>query len=173
MEYVLDANVFIQAHRVYYAFDLVPAYWCFLVDAGEDSVQSIDHIYNEIVRLDDKKLPVDDLADWAMNEAPGIFKSSGQTEIIEAYRDIMKWAVNCQQFSDAAKAAFADGADAWIVAYASAKGLTVVTQESFEPNIRRKIKIPNVCEAFGVSWVDTFTMLRNLRFFVDKYTIRE
>lgn len=76
----------------------------------------------------------------------------------------MVWAVQQAQFSTQAKADFAraDNADAWVVAYAMAKGCVVVTHEQYDPNIKRKIPIPNVCKAFGVPYVDTFEMLRRL-----------
>jgi len=63
---------------------------------------------------------------------------------------------------DAAKADFASGADGWIVAYAKAKGHIVVTHEVLNPDIRRKVPIPNVCNAFDVNYHDTFEMLRKL-----------
>jgi hypothetical protein len=76
----------------------------------------------------------------------------------------MAWAHANDQFTMAAKANFsrADNADAWVVAYARAKGCVVVTHEQFDPNVRRDIPIPNVCQAFGVQNVDTFQMLRDL-----------
>lgn len=38
----------------------------------------------------------------------------------------------------------------------------VVTLEKFDPQVRRKIPIPNVCQAFGVRFIDTFGLLRTL-----------
>lgn len=57
---------------------------------------------------------------------------------------------------------FANGADGWLVAYARAKGHVVVTHEQLSADVRRKVPIPNVCNAFGVRYVDTFEMLREL-----------
>ena len=74
----------------------------------------------------------------------------------------MTWVQAQDQFSDAAKADFATGADGWLVAYAKSKGLIVVTHEVLDPSIKRKVPIPNVCEAFSVNYVDTFEMLRQL-----------
>ena len=43
--YVLDANVFIEAARRYYAFDLAPKFWESLVlHAADGRIQSIDRI---------------------------------------------------------------------------------------------------------------------------------
>ena len=74
----------------------------------------------------------------------------------------MTWVQGQDQFSDAAKADFARGADGWLVAYAKAKGCIVVTLETINLDIKRKVPIPNVCQAFGVQFVDTFEMLRRL-----------
>jgi hypothetical protein len=43
--FVLDAAVFIEAHRRYYAFDLAPKFWGSLVQHAEHGqVESIDHV---------------------------------------------------------------------------------------------------------------------------------
>lgn len=158
-KYVLDANVFIQAARRYYAFDLVPSFWQALTEHAENGrVQSIDRVKAEIDRGQDA------LKDWANRDFHHWFISTKQADVIEAYSQIMVWAYNQSQFTNAAKAEFAraDNADAWVVAYAKAKGYVVVTQEQFDPNIKRGIPIPNACQAFSVLPVDTFQMLRDL-----------
>lgn len=61
--YVLDANVFIEASRRYYAFDIAPSFWQILIDhAGKGQVLSIDHIKVELER------GKDELAKWAKND---------------------------------------------------------------------------------------------------------
>jgi hypothetical protein len=72
------------------------------------------------------------------------------------------WARQQGQFTEAAKAEFADKADAWLIAYAKAKNLVLVTHEVLDRFIQKKIPMPNVCEAFDVTYVDTFAMLREL-----------
>jgi len=157
MEYVLDSNVFMEAARRYYAFDLAPKFWESLVHhAVNGQIQSIDRIKQEIERGNDE------LAIWATSQFSEAFASTDEEDVIESYGEVMGWVQAQDQFSDAAKADFAAGADGWLVAYASSKGLIVVTHEVLDPDIRRKVPIPNVCEAFGVSYVDTFTMLREL-----------
>ena len=74
----------------------------------------------------------------------------------------MEWVQSQNQFSDAAKADFASSADGWLVAYARANGCLVVTQEVLNPDVKRKVPIPNLCKAFDVRWIDTFAMFRNL-----------
>ena len=57
---------------------------------------------------------------------------------------------------------FAQGADGWLVACAKQNGYKVVTQEVLDPLRKNGVPIPNVCQAFNVSFVDTFKMLREL-----------
>lgn len=153
----LDASVFIEAARRYYAFDLAPRFWESLVEyANNGRIQSIDWVKQELGRGQD------DLARWANSHFSHAFVSTAQEDIIEQYREIMNWVNNQSSFSDAAKADFASGADGWLVAYAKVKGSVVVTQEVPVPDAKRRVPIPNVCQAFDVPYVDTFHMLREL-----------
>ena len=157
--YVLDTNVFIEAARRYYAFDIVPSFWTALVvHAQAARLISIDRVKDELDR------GKDDLDAWACSYFAAHFVSTNEDPIIAAYRQLMGWAYSQSQFSNPAKAEFAaaDNADAWVVAYAMVKGCTVVIHEGYDPQIKRKIPIPNVCRAVGAKYVDTFTMLRDL-----------
>jgi len=158
-KYLLDANVFIQAARGYYAFDLAPAFWQALLEhASNGHLLSIDRVRDEIEQ------GKDDLAKWAGGTFHSWFASTGDNDVVQAYGRIMQWAQAQPQYSAAAKAQFADvrNADAWLIAYSQAKGCVVVTHEQPAPNAQNRIPIPNVCQAFGVPFVDTFAMLRAL-----------
>lgn len=48
------------------------------------------------------------------------------------------------------------------MAYASVMGHVLVTQETLRPEVRNRVPIPNVCEAFGVDVASTFEMLKAL-----------
>lgn len=104
----------------------------------------------------------DDLATWAATTFNAWFDSTAADDVVASYRSIMAWAQGHPQFTDAAKAEFADASDGWLVAYALDRGCVIVTNETFEPGIKYRIKIPNACEAFKVQYVDTFGMLRKL-----------
>lgn len=158
--YLLDANVFITASRSYYAFDLVPAFWNAMVQqANIGQIKSIDRVRDEISRGDDE------LSVWANGEFHHAFASTNDSDVLTQYAEIMKWSQRQSQYSLAAKAEFAraENADPWLVAYALVKGCTVVTHEVGDTNIKRKIPIPNVCDAFEVDYTDTYHMLRSLR----------
>jgi hypothetical protein len=159
-QYLLDANVFIQAARNYYAFDLAPAFWQALIDhASAGRLLSIDRVRAEIEQGRDK------LAKWAGGSFHSWFVSTNENDVLQAYGAAMRWAQAQTQYSDAAKAEFADtkNADAWLIAYAQAKGCVIVTHEQPDPNVKRNIPIPNVCQALGITFFNSFAMLRALR----------
>lgn len=105
--YGLDANVFIEAAKRYYAFDLVPGFWDSLTSlVGQGHVCSVDRINREIKE--------DDVREWIDKNGgfAGGFASTDDLTVIDTYREIMTW-VNAQaQFLPAAKSEFARGADA-------------------------------------------------------------
>jgi hypothetical protein len=155
--FVLDSNVFIEAAHRYYAFDLAPRFWESLVEhAVNGRIQSIDRIKLELERGKDA------LATWAKKHFGHAFASTDEADVVESYRDIMNWVNGERQFSDAAKADFANGADGWLIAHARAKRCVVVTHEVGAPDARRRVPIPNVCQTFDVPFIDTFEMLRRL-----------
>ncbi len=156
--YVLDANVFIEASRRYYAFDLAPGFWSSLIQHAKDSrIISIDRIKQELER------GKDELAEWVKHDFQEAFASTHDADILDSYRNIMSWVNSHSQFSDAAKADFASGADGWLIAFAQAKTCIVVTHEVPSADAKRKVPIPNICMAFHVPFIDTFEMLRRLR----------
>lgn len=157
-KYLLDANVFIEAKRRYYAFDLCPGFWDCLVSHHQgDRVHSIDRVKQEL------EAGRDDLQQWVTSVMPTTcFASSGDPSVTGEFAQILVWVQGQAQFLPEAKAEFAAKADGWLIAYAKAKDLVLVTHEVLARDSRRRVPMPNVCEAFGVSYVDTFDMLREL-----------
>lgn len=158
-KYLLDANVFIEAHRRYYGFDLCPGFWTAIVQQhGQNRVFSIDRVKQEIAR------GKDELVEWVDSHAPDtFFKTTDSQSIIEKFSAMFKWAQDESQYTLEAKAKFASDADGWLVACAKTEGLVVVTHEVFIPDVKVRVPIPNVCRTFKVEYVTTFTMLRDLR----------
>jgi hypothetical protein len=157
--YVLDANVFIQAHQTYYGFDTCPGFWLALCRQYEARrVSSIDKIRTELLAGGDR------LSDWVKDTAPpGFFKKTADRNVADAFRDLVNWVQNETRFTEAAKTEFASVADGWIIAYAKANGLTVVTHEEYAPAARKKVLMPNLCVQFKVDYCNTFEMLRELK----------
>jgi len=159
--YLIDTSVFIQAHRAYYAFNLCPGFWNSLVwFHNKGLVFSLDKVMEEICDGDE-----DALVKWAKSDMPKTgFVPSDDADVVAWYAKMQVWANAQSQFTAAAKSEFATEPDAWLVAYAKAKNLTLVTREEFSPNIKWRIPIPNVCKAkdFMVNCINTFTMLERL-----------
>jgi hypothetical protein len=67
------------------------------------------------------------------------------------------------QYTDAAREEFLRLADYFLVCHALGHDMTIVTHEIFEPYIKKRIKIPNVCKSFNISYMNPFEMLRRER----------
>jgi hypothetical protein len=155
---VLDANAFIQAHRRFYTFEICPGYWQSLKWHHKQSgVCSIDRVFYEL------KDGGDELYDWAKADLPTtFFASTGDLEVVSWYRKIAEWVRAEPQFLPRAQEEFAKGADGWLVAFAKARNGIAVTLEEFDPNIRKRVPIPNLCKAFDVEYITPFEMLARL-----------
>lgn len=158
--YVLDSDIFITAKNLYYAFDICPGFWRGLIHHHhKGTVFSIDRVRGEL--LTGRK--TEDLVQWVTNELPaGFFREVDDDDVTVAYTEVMLWAQRHPQYLDYAKAKFATGADGWLVAYAKVHGAIVVTNEQSAPESKKEIKLPDVCEKFGVKPESTFSMLRAL-----------
>lgn len=164
---MLDANVFIEAKKHYYAFDIAPGFWQTLSAlARGGQIHSIDRIEKQLTpQMSDGTY--DELAQWIIDgNMNGAFVSSDNEAVGEAYAEIMKWVQDNPQFSDDAKFRFANDPDGWLIAYAKVrldgKNYVVVTHERLDMKIERKAPIPNICQAFNIEWITTFEMLRRL-----------
>ncbi len=158
--YLIDSNVFITAKNLYDSFDICPGFWKGVIHHYRNGrIFSLDRVRSELVV--EKK--TEQLLKWTKNVVPKeFFHSSGIDEVIQSYADIILWVERNSQYFESAKKKFAVGADGWLVAYAQIRNMTVVTSEQPAPSSKRKIKLPDVCNQFGVRWVDTFSMLRSL-----------
>ena len=162
--YLVDSDVFITAKNLYYSFELCPGFWSSVIHHHrEGRIFSVDRVRNELLVGHEEE----DLVRWVEGEVPGGFFLPADTGfVVDAYRDVMLWVQRHPKYFDHAKAKFATGADGWLVAHAQIYGQTVVTNEQSAPESRREIKLPDVCNQFGVEHCNTFAMLRalNVRF---------
>jgi hypothetical protein len=159
--YVIDANTFMEAARGYYAFDFARPFWDTLqVYAQNKKIISIDKVLDEINKGNDE------LKLWANSEFKPYFDNSQTSEVVQEYATLVNWADQHPTYLQMAKDEFMEdeNADAWIIAYAMANDCTVVTDELPNPNSKKRILIPDVCNAFGVPYCDSFAMLRALNF---------
>ena len=154
--YLPDANVLMTAHHHYYAPDLCPGFWdCMAYHIAGGRLGIIDRVYDEI-------LSPSALVSWAEQAANDWFLPTATQAIANSYTQLIDWVDSNPQFTTAARADFARGADGWLAAYAMVHGSVVVTNEVSAPDARRKVPLPDLCSQFHVRCINTFVMLREL-----------
>lgn len=158
--YFVDSDVFITAKNLYYSFEICPGFWkCMLHHHRQGRVFSIDRVRSELLAGS----RTEDLVRWVRGDVPETFFLEADTDVVTStYTEIMMWAQRHPDYFDSAKAKFATGADGWLVAYALVHGATVVTNEQPAPSAKREIKLPDVCDQFGVQRSSIFAVLRSL-----------
>ena len=157
MAYLLDANIFITAHRAYYPFDFCPGFWDWLeIKHRQNIVFSIDAVYNE---LKDSK---DEVSNWAKSmRSSNFFLNTSDDKTATGIRHIHDWAEKEENnFEQQARNEFYEAADLILTAYAKAYRHVLVTNEVYDSGTRKKIKIPNVCRAINVTHINSFQLLR-------------
>lgn len=155
--YLLDSNVFIEAANRYYAFDICPGFWDWLDQVCPDrDVCSIEPVYRELA---DKS---DQLAVWVKDrKEPGRFLQVDDDNTQQHFKEIAR-TIQAGPADNAAKRKFLAGADPWLVAKALTEGATVVTHEVVVPaETRKRVSLANVCRDFGVTFIDSFALLRH------------
>lgn len=152
--YLLDANVFIEAKNYYYSFITFPGFWEWLdTEQDKGNIGSIKQIRDELLKGNDE------LAEWIKKRKDSSwFLPIDDVVTQQNLGQIATWVMS-QPFKEAAKPEFLAGGDPWLIAKAKAIGATVVTQETFDAQTKKKVKIPNVCRAFNVPYINTFGLL--------------
>ena len=103
-DYLLDANVFIQAKNLHYGFDFCPAFWNWLDEQNRaGKVASIEKVADEL------HAGTDELAGWAAARGDGFFLSPDDT-VVPALHTVSNWA-STQGYEPAAVATFLQVAD--------------------------------------------------------------
>lgn len=160
-KYLLDSNVFIQAHREHYPFDVVPSFWEKLIAlSNNDIIFSIDKVKKELY---DQQNP-DTLGRWCHNDIKSTFFVDS-SNCIDKYSLIAKWTeLNNYHYKQTAISEFLspDLADPWLIAYAMKNNNVIVTHEVSRPEMKVKIKIPEPCNYFGVRFITPIEMFREL-----------
>lgn len=158
--YILDSNIFIQAHRMYYPFDVVPGFWNKLKElSNKGIIISIDKVKKELCNTSNPDI----LSKWCMNDINTSFFVD-TTLCIDKYIEIARWIQAHTFFMQNAKDEFlsTDLADPWLIAYAMKNNCIIVTHEISQPQRRNRIKIPEPCIYFGINFINPIQMFREL-----------
>jgi hypothetical protein len=155
MIYLLDANTLIEAKNRYYSMTICPGYWSWILQShGQGVVASIDTVCEEL------KQGNDDLAQWA-KQHDDLFWQVSDDATQAAFTEVATHVANtAAQMKPGAVEEFLSGADPWLIAKAmTTQECVLVTQEKLDLQRKNKFIIPNICQHFGVKWVDTFQAL--------------
>lgn len=160
--FIIDSNFFIEAHRKSYPLDVAFSFWSKVKQlADEGKIISIDKVKNELYDKNDA------LEEWCKVNLPEeFFKDS--SEVMTSYGLISEWANSkSDHYSPSALSEFLNSneADAFLVAYAlhDSGNRILVTHEVSQPEIKRKVKIPEVCNALNVTFLNVMDMFRYLQ----------
>jgi hypothetical protein len=150
MAYLLDADVFVQAHRMHYSFAVCPGFWRWIDDAhSRKLVFSIKQVQKELLVLEDE------LSKW-VKQRKSLFLDSEDSKTYDSQGLLSTWAAD--HYAQYALTEFFGAADFRLVAFAHAFGHTVVTHEVYQ--VCNRVKIPNACKAMDVPCITTFQMLQ-------------
>lgn len=136
--------------------DIVPAFWDWI-----DQEAHAGHLFSSTLVYQEITAGSDDLANWvrARNNT-GLFEApTPDAQTLFGY--ISQYVL--RNYTVAEADVFLIGADPWIIAQAQAENAKVVTMEKLVGANSRKVKIPNICNEFGVDWLNTYDLLRALQ----------
>lgn len=164
MIHLIDAGVLITANAQYYPVDRVPEFWDWLLHQAEQGRVKVPlEIYEEIKDGPEEE-GKDLLFDWATSDEVKQHLLLDE----EADPDLVARVVTEGYAADLTDSEIEQiGRDPFLIAYAvrDTQSRTVVTTEISKPKKQRQNrKMPNVCDDFGIRWIDTFTFARELNF---------
>ncbi|MFE6807194.1 DUF4411 family protein [Streptomyces sp. NPDC057681] len=154
--YLVDSNVLIEAKNRYYAFDIAPGFWAWLDHAYANAIVcSIEPVREELIHGGDE------LSDWARSHHE--FFRPMDDPATAHFAPLTQWTYTRNYTAAAVQEFLTYAADFYLVAYARAHGHVLVTHEQPRPDSRRRVLIPDACDAMGVTYENTFSMLRSAR----------
>ena len=156
MAYIFDTNIFIRSKNEM-PMEVWPTFWrrmAEMVNSGQ--------VYSSIEVKAEIDKGNDELTAWIHDNASDSFYYAIDEEVLAKYAETQNWAQSNPVFNNNARQEFATVADAYLVATAADKGLTLVTYETSDPNCKRRVKIPDACNAIGVRFCDLNTALREM-----------
>ena len=160
MEYLFDTNIFITSKNQLPS-DVWPTFWqriAELINTGK--IFSSTKVKDEIERGNDE------LTVWMRENSTTAFYIPLDRDILEEYAKTQNWAKNNPVFKPSALQTYADVADAYLVATAAAKNMVLVTYEKSDPTSKKRVMIPDACEALGVRYCDLNVALRELNIII-------
>lgn len=163
MLYLLDANVLITAHNLYYPVNAVAEFWEWLAYQGDEGTVKMPVETMEEVRDGGSDTDRDLMYAWIQDEqnrSSLLFDDDVDPELVQTVLSRYASDLTDDEIDTI-------GRDPFLIAHALAdpENRCVVTTEASKPKMRRQNRrIPDVCADLGVQCCDTFAMLKALRF---------
>lgn len=167
--YIIDANVLIEAKNNYYAFDVAPKIWQLLKEAIiSGRIILIDKVKNEIMQGNDE------LAEWCGDLPKECIICTENQGIVKNYGQVLEHIQQSGYYKDSALELWAQEkvADPWIIAVAlSTKFSVITTHEKGKITLStqspsKEAKIPNVAQHFGISVCTLIDVFRDLHIII-------
>lgn len=138
--------------------DVFPGFWDWIEAQNENRIIASTHSIREELTAGN-----DDLSIWTKDLNKSNFFLPDDDEQTQIYfGQIVNWAQENDHFKPTAKEELLRGADPLLIAKAKSHGSIIVTQEKSDPQSKKKIFIPDVCNHFNVPYIDTVGMLRKI-----------
>ncbi len=155
-DYWVDTSVLDEGMKGPYGFDIAPRFWTMLDELCADG-----RIACPLLVYDELQGSVEIMAHWARERRDsGLFVEPDEN-VQTIYRDVVNYVAD-QYPDNQSRRRFLEGVDPWLIAHAIVTGGKVVTLEQRVDNNSKQARIPNVCAHFGVEWITTYQMLREL-----------
>ncbi|MBQ9259197.1 MAG: DUF4411 family protein [Neisseriaceae bacterium] len=158
MAYLLDTNIFLQSKNLEYRFSFCNDFWQLLIDLHNAGIIfSISSVRNEIFRGNDY------LVEWVKTQLPSsFFLNEHDQETLNRYGDLINWVNNSGLYNPNIIKVFAnhEHADTWLIAYAAAHQMSIITHETIKrPNRNTKVQIPEAAQVLNVPCVSLYDFL--------------
>ncbi|MDT3386937.1 MAG: DUF4411 family protein [Bacteroidota bacterium] len=156
MGYIFDTNIFIRSKNEM-PMEIWPTFWTTLADLINSG-----KVYSNVNVREEINKGRDELTTWMKANAPKYFYIQNDNDVMQKYAEVINWASSNPVFTQVARDDFAKIADAYLVAASAAKNMTLVTNEISNPQCKRRVKIPDACEALNVRYCNLNQVFREL-----------
>ena len=154
-KFLLDTNCFIESAQRWHPFSVFPGFWDgLLLQNQEGSLFTIKNVVEEVHD--------DDVTNW-LKQCPTFILPLEQ-KVVDKYSSLVNWVNDQKEFDATEKNEFYKKADGWLVAYASAYQMSVVSQEERAKLGSHRIKIPNLCDEMGVECINFPKLIKQMDF---------
>lgn len=157
MTYLLDTNIYIQSWILWYCNNIFPGYWEWLLKEHQSGrFQMIDRIWHELESQST-------IVQWKKNIDP---ISTYNEADIEALQEVLRTArsqrIRGNSYTFDAIKDFENCADSHLIASAYANHAVIVTEETYNGESNRRIKIPNICKDLNIRTMNARQLLQEI-----------